>query len=212
MKLGDFNCVIRINSSSNIVQKVVFADFQQSVEAQFAGLTNSLVPVGTVIYTAGTSPPAGYLRANGAELPRAVYSELFAAIGTAYGAGDGSSTFNLPDLRGEFLRSWDDGRGADSGRALASAQAHGAPRPFDILNTFDGNLNVERINRFDFTSHANITQELSMTLMRSMPSIVHSARITGGLAGMIFHRDNLDVYTQNEVRPRNMALLACIKY
>ena len=42
--------------------------------------------------------------------------------GTRFGAGDGSTTFNIPDLRGEFLRGWDNGRGVDNGRALGSSQ------------------------------------------------------------------------------------------
>ena len=50
-------------------------------------------------------------------------SDLFGLIGTAHGSGDGSSTFNVPDLRGEFVRGWDDGRGVDSGRNFASSQS-----------------------------------------------------------------------------------------
>jgi hypothetical protein len=72
------------------------------------------VPVGTVIYSLATSAPYGYLLANGAAIPRAAYSALFALIGTTYGAGNGSSTFNLPNLCGEFVRCWDGGnKGAD---------------------------------------------------------------------------------------------------
>ena len=82
-----------------------------------------MVPSGTVLYFAGQAAPAGWLKANGATLSRTAYAVLFAVIGTTYGAGDGRSTFNLPDLRGEFLRGWDDGRGVDTGRALGSAQA-----------------------------------------------------------------------------------------
>ena len=81
------------------------------------------VPAGTVIYTAANAAPAGYLEANGDLVTRATYANLFAAIGTTYGAGDGATTFKLPDLRGEFIRGWDHGRGIDAGRALGSAQA-----------------------------------------------------------------------------------------
>lgn len=66
--------------------------------------------------------PDGYLECNGASVSRSVYGWLFSKIGTTYGAGDGSTTFNIPDLRGEFVRGWDNGRGVDSGRALGSAQ------------------------------------------------------------------------------------------
>lgn len=58
------------------------------------------VPPGTVFDFAGGTVPAGYLLCDGQAVSRSGYAALFAAIGTAYGAGDGSSTFNLPDLRG----------------------------------------------------------------------------------------------------------------
>lgn len=80
------------------------------------------VPTGTVVAFAGTQAPANYLICNGAELSRELYDRLFAVIGTAYGSGDGVTTFQLPDLRGEFIRGWDAGRGVDVGRELATVQ------------------------------------------------------------------------------------------
>ena len=62
------------------------------------------VPVGTVEYFATTTPPAGYLKADGAAVGRETYPDLFAAIGTTFGEGDGSSTFNLPDLIDRFAQ------------------------------------------------------------------------------------------------------------
>lgn len=70
-----------------------------------------------------SSAPAGWLKANGAAVSRTAYADLFSRIGTTFGAGDGSTTFNLPDYRGEFLRGFDDGRGLDGGRTLNSVQA-----------------------------------------------------------------------------------------
>jgi microcystin-dependent protein len=67
--------------------------------------------------------PAGWLVCDGSLKLRATYAALFAAIGVLYGAGDGATTFALPDLRGEFLRGLDGGRNVDAGRALGSAQA-----------------------------------------------------------------------------------------
>jgi microcystin-dependent protein len=78
---------------------------------------------GEVKWFAMQTPPAGFLKANGALVSRTTYAVLFAAIGTIWGAGDGSSTFALPDMRGEFPRGWDDSRGIDAGRAFGSAQA-----------------------------------------------------------------------------------------
>ena len=81
------------------------------------------VPTGMVIYHAANTPPTDYIKANGAAVSRSTYSSLFTAIGTTFGVGDGSSTFNVPDLRGEFLRGWDDSRGIDGSRVFGSAQA-----------------------------------------------------------------------------------------
>ena len=89
-----------------------------------SGLTGiTSTPASTVIYVAQNTAPTGYLKANGAAISRTTYADLFAAIGTTFGTGDGSTTFNVPDLRGEFIRAWDDARGVDSGRSFGSAQA-----------------------------------------------------------------------------------------
>ena len=62
------------------------------------------VPAGTMITFAGKTVPTGYLLCNGAAVSRTTYARLFAAIGTTYGAGDGSTTFNLPDVNERFLQ------------------------------------------------------------------------------------------------------------
>ena len=80
------------------------------------------VPAGMVMHFAGADAPSGWLACDGSAVARADYADLFSAIGTVHGAGDGSTTFNLPDLRGEFLRGLDSGRGVDADRALGSAQ------------------------------------------------------------------------------------------
>ena len=80
-------------------------------------------PPGVVEFFAMNAAPVGWLKANGALVNRVTYASLFAATGTLFGVGDGSTTFALPDLRGEFLRAWDDSRGIDAARAFGSAQA-----------------------------------------------------------------------------------------
>ena len=104
---GNANDVLQSDGSGNL---------------SFAALPQA-VPTGSVHLMASTTPPSGYLKCNGAAVSRTTYADLFAEIGTAFGAGDGSSTFNLPDLRGEFVRGWDDSRGVDSGRSFATTQS-----------------------------------------------------------------------------------------
>lgn len=81
----------------------------------------------------------GWLECNGATISRTTYAALFAAIGTTYGAGDGATTFKIPDLRGEFIRGYDNGRGVDSGRVIGSAQAADlASHSHQIRGTLNG--------------------------------------------------------------------------
>lgn len=64
---------------------------------------SALIPPGTIIHYAGRTVPSGWLICNGANVSRTDYAALFAAIGTIYGAGNGSTTFGLPNLNGRFL-------------------------------------------------------------------------------------------------------------
>jgi len=88
-----------------------------------AGIWAAGVPVGSVTMFASNGAPTGWLECNGTAVSRTTYSVLFAAIGTVFGTGDGSTTFNLPDMRGEFARGWDNGRGIDPARGFGTAQA-----------------------------------------------------------------------------------------
>ena len=81
-----------------------------------------LDPPGKIMLYAGINTPSGYIYCDGREVSRTTYADLFAAIGTTYGDGNGTTTFNVPDLRGEFVRGWDDGRGVDPGRVFGSFQ------------------------------------------------------------------------------------------
>ena len=82
-----------------------------------------VTPSGTVVAFAGAAAPSGYLICDGSAVSRTTYAALFAVISTTYGPGDGSTTFNLPDLRAEFIRGLDNGRGEDPGRTLGSFQS-----------------------------------------------------------------------------------------
>lgn len=84
------------------------------------GITN--IPAGMFGGFGMTTAPTGWLKCNGAQVSRTTYANLFAAIGTIWGEGNGTTTFTLPDARGEFFRGWDDGRGVDVGRAFGSFQ------------------------------------------------------------------------------------------
>ena len=74
------------------------------------------VNTGIIVPWSSGSVPTGFLECNGAAVSRSTYSDLFAVVGTTYGAGDGSSTFNLPDLRGRAVAGQDDMGGSSANR------------------------------------------------------------------------------------------------
>jgi microcystin-dependent protein len=100
------------------------ADTALQPDGDGSGLTGIVgTPTGAVLWFAADAAPTGFIKANGAAISRSTYADLFAITGTTFGAGDGSTTFLVPDLRGEFVRGWDDARGIDAGRTFGSAQA-----------------------------------------------------------------------------------------
>ena len=74
------------------------------------------LPTGAVLPFAGASAPSGHLLCFGQAISRSTYSDLFTAIGTVYGVGDGSTTFNIPDLRGRVVAGQDDMGGTSANR------------------------------------------------------------------------------------------------
>lgn len=148
------------------------------------------VPVGTVLYVARSTAPDGYLKCNGAAVSRTTYAALFAVIGTTFGAGNGSTTFNLPDLRGEFVRGWDDGRAVDSGRGLG---------------TWQDELIKQHTHRIDIRSFAITGTNDNVRLGLGGTGGTISDDATNGM------RANF-VGGGAETRPRNVALLAVIRF
>jgi microcystin-dependent protein len=150
------------------------------------------VPAGSVVQFACNTAPTGWLKANGAAVSRTTYASLFSAIGTTFGVGDGSTTFNLPDLRGYFSRNWDDGRGIDSGRSFGSLQA-----------TRVNNLNTVRsasVGGTVFSTTVTVPEDGSST------ADIYTGGGSGNNWSLAFAKKGGDTY------PGNIALLACIKF
>lgn len=153
-------------------------------------------PPSAVMAFARNTAPAGWLKANGAAVSRTAYADLFAAIGTTFGAGDGATTFNLPDLRGQFVRGWDDARGLDAGRSFGSAQKASILYGDNKRNTVNTLSNVG-------------TNRLAMGWDAvSASSYVGAQAAYGNRAG---NGDITDAHIGG-ARPTNVALLYCIKF
>jgi microcystin-dependent protein len=82
-------------------------------------------PPGTVLAYVGTTAPPGFLICDGSAVSRTNYSALFAIIGTSFGSGDGTTTFNLPDMRGRFIRGFDGSANNDPDKATRIASNSG---------------------------------------------------------------------------------------
>jgi len=143
-----------------------------------------LVPTGAVFHFAAATAPSGYLVCDGSAISRTEYADLFAIVETTYGAGNGSTTFNLPDLRGEFIRGLDEGRGVDTGRTIGSSQA-------DELKSHSHSITRVSTDEAGFTNEARFARSSS-----SLANFPVETDLTGG----------------TETRPRNVALLPCIKF
>ena len=166
--------------------------------------SGSVLQSGDVGYFAMNTAPNGWLKANGAAVSRATYADLFSAIGTTFGAGDGSTTFNLPDMRGEFPRGWDDGRDVDSGRSFGTAQLD-AFQDHDHTPEVQGGSGVG--GNYQFSSGAMTTVSGSVDPF-PLDSSIRLASYNGPGGG----GHNRWYRTAPETRPRNVALLACIKF
>ena len=180
------------------------------VDTQIAAIPSvDPVPAGTVIWTARDSAPDGYLEADGSPISRsAPYDDLFAAIGTRYGAGDGSTTFNLPDLRGQFVRGIDEvpgssnPRGKDSGRQLGSDQG-------DQNKQHNHTLSGGALTYVSAVSLSKSTNEV--------PNSPDEVNVLNANTSISVTNSQYTLPTVNndggtEARPTNIALLGCIKY
>jgi phage-related tail fiber protein len=176
-----------------------------------ADLQNA-VPSGAVMYFARNTAPAGWLKANGAEVSRTVYSALFNAIGTTFGAGNGSTTFNLPDLRGEFLRGWDDGRGIDASRAFGGAQGGQIQAHGHTGTTSAAGAHSHIVNGGIYGAAISNDRTNDRYYTNSPVTGAFYGNIGTNTAGNHSHTLNVNDTGGNETRPRNVALLACIKF
>lgn len=123
-----------------------------------------------------------------------------------FGAGDGSTTFNLPDLRGEFVRGWDDARGVDTGRALGSAQASQ-----NLAHNHTGTADSAGAHTHTVVG---VAQGSSPTTQIGSSSSGGTTFTTGNTSSAGAHTHTLTIANNGgtEARPRNVALLACIKF
>ena len=195
---GNANDVLQSDGSGNL---------------SFAALPQA-VPTGSVHMMATTTVPSGYLKCNGAAVSRSTYADLFAIVGTAHGAGDGSSTFNVPDLRGEFVRGWDDSRGVDSGRNFGSSQSDQNKQHNHGVSDSGHNHGITdpgHIHQIEYTnSHSGdgVIEESGVGLSGTEPTL---SATTGIAINNATTGISINNHGGSEARPRNIAMMYVIK-
>jgi microcystin-dependent protein len=164
--------------------------------------------VGSEMTWATATVPTGWLEENGAAISRSTYSALFAVLGTTFGVGDGSSTFNLPDARGEFIRGWAHGSANDPDRAARTNRGDGTTG--DVV----GSKQLDQMQGHKHDGRYNYGSSLGNTYNTS-PST------TGGTGGTDAHGNVLLPVTDGtngtprtgaETRVRNTNRMIIIKY
>ena len=156
------------------------------------------LPTGSYIQFAGSQAPAGFLVCNGGEISRTTYSDLFAVIGTTYGSGDGSTTFNLPNLTDRFLQgSTTSGAVKDAGLPnIAGFFAYGSSQGSQVGSPIDdyGGAFFNRVKGGGDT----------------IANGGHNDRV--GFPGFDASRSNSIYGNSTTVQPPALTCLICIKY
>jgi len=179
-----------------------------------------LVPAGFVMAFAHATIPSGWLECNGAAISRTTYADLFSTIGTYYGTGDGSSTFNIPDLRGQFIRGWDHGAGNDPD--AASRTDRGDSTTGDNVGTKQTDEKKEHRHRLMRTTPSvgdgsvivDDSTPILKTIGNSTPSNVNKEYSLAGLTDISGNQPDKGWSGKdggNETRPKNIQMPWCIK-
>ena len=164
----------------------------------------SSLPVGSMVAFPKSSVPPGFLEIDGSVKSAATYPDLAAYLGTTFNKGDeGAGNFRLPDSRGEFFRGWDHGRGTDPGRSVGSTQD-------DTLQNIVARLDAYPNAAYQFLGEGVIAGGAFAVTERSAATFADGA-VGGGQSGALTFDASRVARTSGETRPRNLAVMWCIK-
>jgi microcystin-dependent protein len=178
------------------------------------GPSTSDGPVGSIMAFAGVTAPAGWILCDGSAVSRTTYANLFSVIGNAWGNGDGVNTFNLPDLRGRFLRGVDAGTGRDPDAATRTATNAGGNTGDNVGTLQDQELNA---HNHTITDPGHNHRSVNSDVVRNTGGY-GTGLGTGGLGpNQITMTTNTTGITVNnstgtETRPKNASVNFIIKF
>jgi microcystin-dependent protein len=197
------SAVATANIANLAVTTAKIADGNVTLAKLVAAVQEALVPAGAVQAFAMNSAPSGWLSANGSNVSRSVYANLFAAIGTTYGAGNGSTTFTLPDLRGYFVR----GTGTNSDGTAAGGFGQKLP---DTLKSHTHTGTTASAGNHNHTINGNVIVGGGTGVGGSGTG--QSASRDTTFAGAHTHSITTNATGDAETRPKNIPMLYCIKF
>ncbi len=154
---------------------------------------NDLLPAGSIFPYAGETAPGGYLHCDGTAVSRSTYADLLSVIGVMYGDGDGSTTFNLPDYRGYFLRGWDDGGGNDPDAGSRTDRGD---------TTIGDAVGTKQADEFESHNHG----------IRNLGAFGINKNVDELMFGARYPRELIAYEGGNETRPKNINVMYLIKY
>ncbi|HDC4367559.1 TPA: tail fiber protein [Enterobacter cloacae] len=206
---GNFTITCRTASGSGVVviPGLVSRLFCDGVNISDETYNPNNDMVGAVVGFAMNSAPTGWLSADGSEVSRVTYARLFSRIGTIYGPGNGTTTFNLPDYRGEFLRGLDNGRGIDPTRTIGSGQSQQALDHYHFLPTVGLNGNDGEMTAV-FSDNTSAMQYFPSGTTDYNPNPTSGTTLRTYRSSATFTVSQFGA----ENRPRNVSTLYCIKY
>ena len=187
------------SAAANIIKKLTFANLWTYILAKIVS-TGAGTPVGTYIQHAGAAAPTGFLACDATAVSRSTYADLFAVIGTTYGVGNGTTTFNLPDARG---------------LVMVGAGAHGTMTRANGTAFNGGTLGASRNDQMQGHWHNGVTNAGAFFQSGAGAGNFISGTTDSGatIAGnAISDGTNGTPRTGNETRPAEIAVLVCIKY
>jgi len=194
-----------LNSTNlNKIEKGI-EDVTAEVNLVEAKIPNIVEVPGQITQYGGITPPSGWFECDGLLLNRTTYADLFNIISDRFGAGDGTTTFQLPDMRGQFVRGWDNGAGIDVDETT------GDSREFGTLQD----------DTFKELEHFIANSGSSTTPATSANSVTFVGRYPGGLDSDFYvltgtsatpDRGKSSITGDKETRPTNIALMYIIKY
>lgn len=206
LKMGNFQVrnMAKGTLPDDAVNKEQLDSSNSTLSSSIKDILNSLYKLGDIKASVQTANHGNWLLCNGQAVSRVTYSSLFSLIGTKFGGGDGTSTFNVPDYRGKFLR----GLGGNSASDIYQTQAESLPKIEGTINIAKGSMKNTGILNKSGVFNSSITDSTVSTYNGYDDQVLSTTKASG----IVFKAsDSSPIYNGSHVTPINQAVNYFIK-